>query len=310
MECEFCKKVLSTKSNLNLHQKTAKYCIALQNKEDLQINLNCKFCNLEFTRKSILDNHLISCKNKKENEIKAEYEKKINDLELNHNKEIENLKLENIYYKQQIENLNDRIQEITLTSIQQPTNNNTITNNNSLTDNSVKKVTCRYQNILAPINSLTDEYIKQVIDQHYNENIFYQGQKGLARFCVKYFVKTSDNKLLLVCSDPSRKVFLYLDENGNICKDIKALKFTEKFIQPFKDKNKEIYEKIFDKCNIWIENKNDPDADWLYDEERLAYAQDKLNQNTSLDLDNNDFVNNLIPLTSSSNDILSIENKN
>ena len=32
MECKFCKKILSSKSALNTHQRTAKYCLKIQGK--------------------------------------------------------------------------------------------------------------------------------------------------------------------------------------------------------------------------------------------------------------------------------------
>ena len=33
IKCEYCKKIFSTKSSLNNHQKTAKYCLILQDNE-------------------------------------------------------------------------------------------------------------------------------------------------------------------------------------------------------------------------------------------------------------------------------------
>jgi hypothetical protein len=38
MECEFCKKTLSNKSNLTNHQKTNKKCLSAQEKEGRQLN--------------------------------------------------------------------------------------------------------------------------------------------------------------------------------------------------------------------------------------------------------------------------------
>ena len=43
MNCEYCKKVLSTKSNLNYHQKNNKSCLLIQQKEsdnEIKIALN------------------------------------------------------------------------------------------------------------------------------------------------------------------------------------------------------------------------------------------------------------------------------
>ena len=55
MNCEFCKKIFSTKSSLNNHKKTAKYCLQIQNKE---INIfSCKYCSKNFTTKHIFSKH-------------------------------------------------------------------------------------------------------------------------------------------------------------------------------------------------------------------------------------------------------------
>ena len=40
MECEFCKKILSSKGTLKTHQKSKK-CLELQGKTS---NFNCKYC--------------------------------------------------------------------------------------------------------------------------------------------------------------------------------------------------------------------------------------------------------------------------
>ena len=49
MSCEFCKKVLSSKSNLNYHQKNNKTCLLIQqkiNENEIEIALvDCEFCN-------------------------------------------------------------------------------------------------------------------------------------------------------------------------------------------------------------------------------------------------------------------------
>ena len=48
MECQFCKNIFSTKTNLNSHQKTAKYCLKIQGIE-VEKKYECKWCNKLFT---------------------------------------------------------------------------------------------------------------------------------------------------------------------------------------------------------------------------------------------------------------------
>ena len=61
MQCEYCEKVLSTLSSLKHHQKTAKFCLAKQNKEPTKEYI-CSFCGTAFAVKSTLNSHLRICK--------------------------------------------------------------------------------------------------------------------------------------------------------------------------------------------------------------------------------------------------------
>ena len=66
MDCDYCKKTLSSKSNLNYHHKNNKACLIIQQKEsenDIVIDLvNCNFCNKSYSE-SNLSKHLKKCKN-------------------------------------------------------------------------------------------------------------------------------------------------------------------------------------------------------------------------------------------------------
>ena len=52
MECEFCKKSLSNKSNLIYHQKTSKKCLNIQDEIEIKLS-TCEFCNKCFSTKSL-----------------------------------------------------------------------------------------------------------------------------------------------------------------------------------------------------------------------------------------------------------------
>jgi aspartate carbamoyltransferase regulatory subunit len=51
-KCEFCEKELKTKSNIVFHQKTAKYCLEKQGKEN--INFKCNYCKKNLQRNKLL----------------------------------------------------------------------------------------------------------------------------------------------------------------------------------------------------------------------------------------------------------------
>ena len=142
LDCQFCKKTFRTKSVLIRHQKTAKYCIKLQNgNSDIQtINYYCSFCTKKYTSNENLLKHQKNCITK--------YEK----ITLEKNSVIEKLKSEVSFLKDNLfqlkteinilERLNDpvrqkethlyiqelqnNIQEIALAAIEQK--NDVITN--------------------------------------------------------------------------------------------------------------------------------------------------------------------------------------
>ncbi len=67
--CEFCNKTFATSYTVKIHQKTAKFCLELQNKT-VDTCHTCNFCNKQFTIKSNYTSHLLICKEKKDQEDK------------------------------------------------------------------------------------------------------------------------------------------------------------------------------------------------------------------------------------------------
>ena len=82
--CKYCNKSYSSSSTLKHHQRTAKFCIELQNKElnnktNVEIELfKCDFCSKEFTVKYSYNCHLSVCKEKKTVE-ESEHKKSVTD---------------------------------------------------------------------------------------------------------------------------------------------------------------------------------------------------------------------------------------
>lgn len=182
MNCEFCKNNFKSVSSLNKHQKTAKYCLKIQHK----IN------NIEL-KKSY---------EKKIEEITSSYEKRIALLE-------GNMKAQEESYEKKIRDLQDRIQELAMASIKRPTNTTNTTN----TTNNVLNMT--------PFN-IEDKSIKDKIDTLYNLDYLKRGQKGVAEFTKDNILLDDEGKLMYICCDPSRLVFRYKDEKGEVRRDVKA----------------------------------------------------------------------------------------
>jgi hypothetical protein len=247
MDCRFCKKIFSTKSSLNNHQKTAKYCLSLQDK-DIQITkFDCEFCDKRFTSNKQLLSHLLNCKNKEKNQelenIRNEKEQELENLRNEKNQELKNLrnemnqKLENLRsekdkiiiklntqienfekqennYKEQIKELQNKLERTLTKAIEKPTTTNNTVNN-------------RIELHTFP----SQREIDRKIESQFNDKYLLDGMKGVVQFVYDHIVKLDDGSIAYACFDTSRQIFKYKDENGNEIKDPKANKL-RKMIKP------------------------------------------------------------------------------
>jgi hypothetical protein len=82
MECQFCNKNFSNKSNLKYHIKTNKTCQIIQHQNDI---INCEFCGKIFTQQTIII-HNKTCKKRLNEEIKR--------LQIEKNEDIKRIQIE------------------------------------------------------------------------------------------------------------------------------------------------------------------------------------------------------------------------
>jgi hypothetical protein len=215
MECKFCNKKFCSKSSLNNHQKTAKYCIKLQD-DNLEIisNFNCEFCNKNFTTKQVLLNHLYSCKNKIVNDKFQDKDKDYKEQLKEKDILIMKLKLVNDIYKDQIKDLQNKIDVIVNKAIDKPTTTNNTINNK------------------IELNSFPSQLeIDRKIESQFNDKYLWDGMKGVAQFVYDHIIKLEDGSVAYACFDTSRQMFKYKDQDGNDIKDPKAFKL-RKMIKP------------------------------------------------------------------------------
>ena len=137
-------------------------------------------------------------------------EKEKNYKELNEEKE-KNYKEQLVEKDNQIKFLQEQIFSITKTAISKPTT----TNNNNNT-----KI------LNMSIINLENSNVENIINDKFNIDMISEGQKGIAKFAANYLLKDTDNNLNYVCTDPSRKIFKYKNDTGDIEKDINAQKLT------------------------------------------------------------------------------------
>ena len=119
MECSYCKNTFSSKSVLNNHMKTAKYCLKLQNKEK-GVNKDdirkCNGCGKIFTTKFNFQRHIQNC-DKIENmtqiiSLKTENKNLIDKLDEKESL-IDDLRL-------QIQHLQDKLENIAIKAVSRP----------------------------------------------------------------------------------------------------------------------------------------------------------------------------------------------
>jgi hypothetical protein len=265
-KCEYCEKSFSTKSNLINHQKTAKYCLNKQQKNIIKEYKCC--CQKIFTTKIIFERHNKICKIYKEENTKFENKIYLQKLENENKIYLEQLEKKDKHIKElEAQLANIALAGVTKSSITTNNINNKILNISSL--------------------DLNDDKIKTILDSKFDHNYIIDGQKGVAQFLVDHYLKDEDGKLKYICTDPSRQIFKYKDDLGDIQKDIKAKKLTKTLIDGgLKEKNNKIA------SSWWTTNDGKKDTD------RFTVLQPKAAEISSISISENTlFANELSAIT-------------
>ena len=306
--CEFCSVSVKTKYNLKSHLINNKNCLKKRGVK-LESNFICNGCNFIFTNNTNLTTHKDICKKyiilklkeeldgqikddkdkyEKENRIKFdiqlhnqknEYENKIEEV-TNKFRNVESekrdlektitqheLKIIDMKYNYEkiikdIQSQNDKLlenlQKLASQAIDRPTNSttNNITIKNHFSDKHF-------------LESIKAEDVKMKCQNYLTEQVFLEGQRGIAQLCTEHVIKTKDKKALMLCTDVSRKKFKYIDEQGNIKEDYDARTFTSKVSKPIKDASRIVYDSIL--FDVKSEKENLDEDDYS----RKAYLNSK-----------------------------------
>lgn len=274
--CQYCNKEYSSKSNLIKHQTTTKKCLNIQKSMKVKIsdNILCQYCERVFINKQAMIKHENICKTKKYEiqTLKADLEK----CQI----ELEKYKLENQKLKEDVACL--KAANKVYNEIVKNNNQITINNNNNKTNNNYSKnITFNSSLNLNDIDKISD-----IINNKYNINHLLQGQKGVAHFVVENFLKDDYGNLKYICSDPSRKVFNYQNEEGNIEKDLSANKLTNGIVAGG------IKEKTINLASTWYTKSDDS-----IDKDKFRIAVKNQESILEIDQDNNSFKNELAVIT-------------
>jgi FtsZ-binding cell division protein ZapB len=225
MECEYCKAKLSTKSALRYHQRSAKYCLKIQETQGNLNNVNqynCDICGRNFTVKRNLVRHRESCViNTDSISTMAERLKttldSLNEYKRNEDMlkmEIDCLKKDNEQLRQDKKDIQERYDRLAQILAHRPTTKTTNTINNNLN---------------LAIFDKTQADIERIVDEKYDKNYLLQGQKGVARFTHSHVLGQDSNEPpVYIVTDRSRCNAKYKLRDGQIVTDLAMTGLTEK----------------------------------------------------------------------------------
>ena len=207
MECQYCKKILQTKSSLNSHQTKTKYCLKLQGKGELKGLFVCEGCDRDFHRKLHLTDHEKICEycTPKVKELL----KRIKTLEKEKNNWLEEK-------KDLIQEKKDLIQTLA---------------------KNTRKTTNIHNTVNLSVFNKTEEDIKQLVEDNYNKEYLIEGQKGVARFTHSHVLKTEANQMpMYTITDKTRGNGKYKSSNSEVVIDNGMHGLTKKLHPSIKNK--------------------------------------------------------------------------
>jgi len=231
MECEFCKTTLKSLSSLNYHKKTNKKCLKKQNIILTDKFIPCEFCKKVFSNQT-LKIHLLSCKNKKvkeKDDIIEELlkEKDITDNLLKEKDEIiEDMKKEK---DEIIEDMKKEKDEMKNRILELEVENKIYLKDHEFVKNmAAQPKTTNNNNKIRVMNNFFDnpEKVKQLVDEKLTRDHICDGQKGVAQFAINFLLKDDEGNINYFCTDTSRSMFKFQNSEGEIEKDVKAIKLT------------------------------------------------------------------------------------
>ena len=251
--CEFCNSTFKNAYILKSHIQNNKACLKSRGLV-LDTPYVCKGCSLSFTNGTNLSVHEDICKKYYTLHMKEDYDYIIGGLQKKMNEkdeEITQLKkdkdlIQSQYqskYESQISEMRETINKLhtTIESLAKEAINKPTTTNNTVNNTIRNQLSPTYT-----LDKITDKQLEDTFRSYMTEQMFWIGQKALAKMCVERIIKTKDGKMLICCSDISRKKFKLIDAKGNLKEDIEARFFTERVSVPIKNVGKDIYDCIME----------------------------------------------------------------
>lgn len=242
-KCEYCSKEFSTKGNLNMHLKNARYCI--KNRDGSINDYTCQYCKSSLSSKHNLIRHESKCPDRKVQEVEKKYKdnlkakrKRIEELESKVKKlERQNKKLDD-HNKELIKELDEH--KGIITGLKTAPDKRTIYN----TAIHPKLVNLPINNIPA----LTQEYmIEKVNDGILTYEKAVRGYPGILEVISELITHENDEGEIernYVCTDVSRNSFHRLLESKKWKPD-KGGRYLNNMLDTFQDVIEEYKDRAF-----------------------------------------------------------------
>lgn len=241
--CEYCNHDFAKKSNLNNHQKTARYCLALRGQ---QPQIRCENCNRTFAEERTLIAHQPLCPNSGATLLDALRDKDI--VIALRDREIVELKKDNAVLSERIKSQDEMISRLTLmTERYQGDMKEVAMKKSSVTNNNI--------NILPLTNEWLTEQAQYLTQQHIEA-----GASGFAQLA-----KTHSFRNRVVCTDIARKSLRYNNKAGKMIRDPNGTELAERFFASIQSRNREIVQSIRDEIEDALQNTPPEDKIELYD---------------------------------------------
>ena len=222
--CEYCNNKYSSSSSLKLHQKTAKFCIKIQDKNNEQTKerflFSCLHCHKEFLLKSSYNDHISLCKNKELYKYEQLYQEnldlknKYSQLENKYNQLCTDINKQELDLQQSKSDYKDLVDKLANKS--NTTTNKTYTNYNIKINELFEQLPeFNKENVCnALVNILTH---KSILEGTYESNMV----KGIKDMVIvtdssrdKLLIKENGLKCKTNSQEVIRNTFKYYDENN------------------------------------------------------------------------------------------------
>jgi len=228
------------KVNLHVHEDSCKEYILIKTKEKYDAIIE-EISSQNAEIKINYDKQLETQQQQLELQ-QRQHESKLIGIQTTFEKTIRDLQTQN-------DKLIDSLRQLASQAIDKPSTTTNVTNNTVKNHFSEKYF----------LDTISLDDVKRKCQNYLTEEVFLQGQRGIAKLCTDHIIKTRDNKALMICTDVSRKKFKYMDDQGNLKEDHEARAFTEKVSKPIKDVSKIVYENILSDVKYEKENVDETD---------------------------------------------------